>query len=122
MLPLPPYTSSVVTRAMDPSVLPELGPYLTALKTAFLNGSYEELQAAIAKHADTFAADATTGLVNQLLPVLRAQQLKKLARTYVTMPFAMVARTLGVKQEEVEDVLLSLVKWRRCNVSIPCIV
>ena len=97
-LPLPKYTSHVVTRFVK-----VLSAEYTALVQAFQTKDPTKVKAIVQSHTSVFSSDKNSGLVKQVVASMQKRNIQRLTKTFITLSLSDVAsRTFLENSDEAE--------------------
>ncbi|XP_057315383.1 COP9 signalosome complex subunit 3-like isoform X2 [Hydractinia symbiolongicarpus] len=106
ILPLPKYTSAVVSRYIKPLS----SPYVE-LSEAYSSIDQDQLRMVANKHQAVFQRDINVGLVKQVMSSLTKKRIQKLTKTFLTLSLVdMATRVKLSNAREAEEYLLQMKK------------
>lgn len=108
-LPIPKYSSQVITRFMKP-----LSHAYLEVASAYQASSSDELRTATTKYRDVFVRDNNLGLVKQVTASLYRRNIQRLTKTFLTLSLADVASRVQLPgPADAEKHLLDMVRHCR---------
>lgn len=106
IVPLPKYTSNVVSRFLKPMS----GPY-TELAESFASHDPDQLRAIANKHQTVFQTDNNVGMVKQVIASLSRKRIQKLTKTFLTLSLSDMATRVKLRDaSEAETYLLEMIE------------
>lgn len=106
IVPLPKYTSNVVSRFLKPMS----SPY-GELAESFASHDPDQLRSIANKHQQVFQADSNVGMVKQVIASLNKKRIQKLTKTFLTLSLTdMAARVKLRDANEAESYLLEMIE------------
>ncbi|CAM1291491.1 COPS3 (predicted), partial [Pycnogonum litorale] len=105
-IPLPKYTSQVVTRFIKP-----LSQMYHELATAYGTNNPEDVNTVISKYSETFNRDKNTGLVKQCLSSICKKNIQRLTKTFLTLSLSDMANRVKLSgPREAEKYVLHMIE------------
>jgi len=106
IIPLPKYTSPIVSRYLKPLS----GPY-TELSEAYAKHDTDELRAVANKYQLFFQNDNNIGIVKQVIASLTKKRIQKLTKTFLTLSLVDMASRVKLRDaDEAEKYLLEMIE------------
>jgi len=106
IVPLPKYTSNVVSRFLKPMS----APYIE-LAESFATHDPDQLRTIANKHQSVFQVDNNVGMVKQVIASLSRKRIQKLTKTFLTLSLSDMATRVKLRDaSEAESYLLEMIE------------